>query len=80
MNNLIIDVYTKDGKKILNTLKKLKSTEEIGLYQYRWCPECSQIKIKTKLTEDQMDRLLYDRKDIPNYIGVVEDKNEQKHC
>lgn len=75
MQNLIIDVYTKDVKSICNVLKKLKTTHSIAHAPYVNAPECSAIFIETDLTEEKMDSVLYNRKDIVNYIGVVENKN-----
>ena len=71
MNKLIIDVHTRDVVRIVYQLKRLKSTGEISYSKYRECPECSQIFVETKMTEEQMDEWLYKKKSVQDYIGVV---------
>ncbi|NCD12900.1 MAG: hypothetical protein EOL93_10150 [Epsilonproteobacteria bacterium] len=71
MNKLIIDVHTRDVVRIVYQLKRLKSIGEVSYAEYKECPECSQIVIETKMTEEQMDEWLYKTKSIPDYIGVV---------
>lgn len=68
---LIIDAYTKNTPGIVRALKKLKTTNVIYSSRYMFCPECTAIYIDTTLTEEQMDEVLYRRKDTHGYIGVV---------
>ena len=73
MHDLIIDVATSDCKKLINKLKKLKSTLSIcNGGQYRECMGYSQIHITTTKTENDMDDWLYKVKHNCDYVGVVE--------
>ena len=72
INHLIIDVLTKDAKKLANRLKRLRSTIEIeSIAPYRECMEYSQLILYTTKTEDQMDEWLYKTKHNCDYVGVV---------
>jgi hypothetical protein len=72
MNNLIIDVYTKDAHKIVQILHRLKSTGEISFAPYANAPECAQIRIMTTKSVEEMEDWLYNQKAVSDYIGVVE--------
>jgi hypothetical protein len=67
----IIDVTTKDANKITRLLNSYKIDTEIG-GSYREDTEHTQLLCKAKLTEEQLDWLLWSKN--VDYIGVVEAK------
>lgn len=74
MFSLIIDVATKDKKKLMRRLRALKSTmscEDGGEYhEERYY---SQVHLETALTEQNVDDWLYKTKGF-DYVGVTERK------
>ena len=73
MNNIIIDVATKDAKRVYNRIKKLRSTisiEEPAMY----CMDnsYSQIKLTSTHTVDELELWCWKTKGI-DYVGVVAD-------
>lgn len=70
MNDLGIDVETKDTRKLIAYLSKLKSVESVvNNGTYREDANYSQVLIKTTMSEDKLDHTLYSKNGI-NYIGV----------
>ena len=75
----IIDVETYNKKRIISGLRKLKTTIEIeDGGEYHEDRSFSQIWITSTLTEEQLDKILCDRKDMDGFIGVVHRKGEVK--
>jgi len=75
MNNLIIDVKTKDANRLIKRLEKLATTftvEHGGMY--RQDPHYSQIHLTTTKTVDETEDWLYNSKANFDYVGVVERK------
>lgn len=71
LNNLIIDVATKDVYRLINALEKLATTklvEDGGRYQED--KSYSQVHILTTKTESETEEWLYKSKRNFNYIGV----------
>jgi len=71
MNHLGIDVRTKDDKKLIAALKRLKSTESVidgGMYHDEI--GYSQVHVDTTMTEDMLDDWLYRVKHGAEYVGV----------
>lgn len=69
MNNLLIDVATKDAGKLISRLKRLKSTAHVwSAGQYRMDSSYTLIHIDTTKTEDQLDDWLY--KSGLDYVGA----------
>jgi hypothetical protein len=77
MNNLGIDVETKDVQKLITYLSKLKSVESVvnnGTYRDDF--NYSQVLIKTTMSENKLDYTLYSKKGI-NYVGVFKVKESE---
>ena len=77
MNSFFIDVPTYAARVTLSRLLHLKTTylaESKG--KYREDPGVTQLYIKTKWTEDQLDHWLYKSKGV-DYIGIVQIQGEQ---
>lgn len=76
IHRLIIDVYTKSIRSVINRLKVLKSTISVqDGGQYCHCSDYSQVWIETIKSLEEMEDWLYKTKGV-DYIGVVEDKEE----
>jgi len=72
VKNYILDAHTSSKTKIINRLRKLKSTVRvIDNGAYKEDAFFSQIYIESRLTEEQLDRWLYEVKGI-EYAGLVE--------
>lgn len=70
MNTLGIDAPTKSVSKLVNTLKRLKTTQTVvDGGAYREDPRISQVLIDTTWTEAQLEDWLYRTKGI-DYIGT----------
>lgn len=71
MNQLGIDVHTKDAKRLIAKLKTLKTTmcvEDGGMY--REDPTYSRVWLTTSWTEQGLDNWLYNTKHGCEYVGV----------
>lgn len=69
--NLAIDVVTKDAKRLINRLKRLKSTNHIengGMYSMDL--SYSQIWIQTTMSENDLDDWLYNVNHGCEYVGI----------
>lgn len=69
--NLAIDVVTKDAKRLINMLKRLKSTKHIengGMYGMDL--SYSQIWIQTTMSENDLDDWLYNVNHGCEYVGI----------
>ncbi len=77
MNQFGIDVQTKDARKLVRTLVRLKTTVsgELG-GMYHQDRAYSQIFVDTVWTEEKLDDWLYSTKHGCDYVGIfVLDKN-----
>lgn len=73
MNKLGIDVETKDAKKLMARLSRLKATVEVdGPFMYNYERNYSQIWIDTEWSEAQLDDWLYKTKHGCEYAGTFE--------
>jgi hypothetical protein len=75
INKLGIDIKTQDIKKLINKLKRLKTTINIengGMYYQD--KDYSIVWIDTTLNENQLDEWLYKYSNC-NYIGIFLNKN-----
>ncbi len=78
VKNYILDAHTSSKTKIINRLRKLKSTVKvIDNGAYKEDVFFSQIYIESRLTEEQLDRWLYEVKGI-EYAGLVEAPRERQ--
>lgn len=73
INSLGIDVKTKDAKRLVGRLKRLKSTLSVcdgGEYFFPNATGYSQVHIETSMTEEQLDNWLWRVKHGCEYVGV----------
>lgn len=76
MNKLGIDVATRDVKKLMKNLERLKTTEEVidgGMYHQDRA--ISQIHLTTKWDEEKLEEWLYRVAHGCEYVGTFE-RNE----
>lgn len=71
MNHLGIDVRTRDVKKLMAALRRLKTTHSVqDGGAYRMDASYSQVHIETKMGVEQLDDWLWRVKHGAEYVGV----------
>lgn len=71
--NLVIDVRTKDSRKLRGALKRLRTVTEVSDGgAYREDPSYAQIHLTTALTEDELGRWLWSTNHGCDYVGVFQ--------